>query len=194
MNDQLIEKNNIAADEYMSDRRSFLRHGLLATAVLGFWTPALGHAAPATARRVKLVNQHTGEKFIGEYWYNGKYLPDAFNDIKMLMRDHRTNERFPIDPRLMDILYVLSSRLNMATPFNVISGYRSPKSNAMLSRSTEGVARNSLHMSGQAIDLRVQGMKLTNLRDSALRLKAGGVGYYGRSNFVHIDTGRVRSW
>lgn len=191
----LVGKNNRAADEYHSDRRSFLKTGLFVSAALGFWTPSLARAAmPAIGRNVRLVNAHTGEKFAGEYWYDGKYLPDAFREIKFLMRDHRVNEQFPIDPRLMDILYVLEHRIGSTERFNVVSGYRSPQTNAMLRKKTEGVAKNSLHMSGQAIDLRLPGTRLASLRDQAVALKSGGVGFYSSSNFVHIDTGRVRTW
>lgn len=191
----LIEKNNDAAEIYQSDRRGFLKSGLFVSAALGFWTPSLANAAkPGTGREMRLVNIHTGEKFRGEYWYNGKYLPDAFGEIKALMRDHRSNEKFPIDPRLMDILYVLRHRLDSANPFEVFSGYRSPTTNAKLRRLTNGVARNSLHMTGQAMDLNLPGMSLSNVRKAAIKLNSGGVGYYPSSDFVHVDTGRVRHW
>lgn len=191
----LIEKNALAAEQFESDRRGFLKAGLFVSAALGFWTPSLAEAAvPNTARVIRMQNQHTGEKFAGEYWYNGRYLPDAFGEIKMLMRDHRTNEQFPIDPRLMDILFVLQNRLRAKVPYNLLSGYRSPATNARLRRMSEGVARNSLHMTGQAIDLRLPGTKTSVVRKAAMDLKAGGVGFYPRSNFVHIDTGRVRHW
>lgn len=190
----LIDKNNALAADFRADRRSFLKGGLCLTAALGFWTPSLSQAAmTAQGRSLVLSNPHTGEKFSGEYWYDGKYLPDAFGEIKTLMRDHRTDEKFPIDPRLIDVLYVLEHRMG-GKALNVISGYRSPATNAMLRRNTEGVARNSLHMSGQAADIRLPGASLSGLRDSAKALKAGGVGFYPASNFVHIDTGRVRSW
>ncbi len=191
----LLLTNSEAVAHYHADRRSFLKFGLGSAAALGFWMPSLSlAAAPAKGREINLVNQHTGEKFKGEYWYDGKYLSDAFADIKVLMRDHRINEKFPIDPRLMDVLYVVDHRLGGNIPFNVISGYRSPQTNAMLSKTTEGVARNSLHMSGQAVDLRVPGTNLRALRDTAMAVRSGGVGFYPSSNFVHIDTGRVRSW
>lgn len=191
----LIEKNNAVAADFHADRRAFLKGGLCLTAALGFWMPSLAEASGVVqGREVNIINPHTGEKFKGEYWYNGKYLPDAFGEIKTLMRDHRTDERFPIDPRLIDVLYVMRSRISSPTPFNIISGYRSPATNAMLRRTTEGVARNSLHMSGQAADMRLPGTRLSALRDTAIKLHAGGVGFYPSSDFVHVDTGRVRSW
>ena len=191
----LFDKNAQAAEEFESDRRGFLKAGLFVSAALGFWTPSLAEAAaPNTARVLRLQQPYTGEKFTGEYWYNGRYLPDAFGEIKFLMRDHRVNEQFPIDPRLMDILFVMQNRLRSKTPFNLLSGYRSPATNARLRRKSEGVARNSLHMTGQAIDLRLPGTKTSVVRKAAMDLKSGGVGFYPRSDFVHIDTGRVRSW
>lgn len=193
--EELLRKNSLKAEEYHADRRGFLKSGLFLTAALGFWTPALAHASkPVSGREIKLTNAHTGEKFTGEYWYNGKYLPDAFGAIKSVMRDHRTNEKFPIDPRLMDILYVLHKRIDSNNLFNVFSGYRSSATNAKLRRLTHGVARNSLHMTGQAVDIDLPGTRLSSLRQSAIGLKSGGVGFYPSSNFVHIDTGRVRVW
>ncbi len=193
----LLEKNTLAAEVFQSDRRFFLKTGLFFTAALGFWTPELAVAAtraPVTARAIKLANVHTGEKFSGEYWHQGKYLPDAFGQIKKVLRDFRTNEKFPIDPRLMDVLFVLQNRLGNFNSFEVFSGYRSPKTNNMLRNAGEGVARRSLHMQGQAVDVRLPGTRLPYLKSAAQSLKSGGVGYYPSSNFVHIDTGRVRSW
>jgi uncharacterized protein YcbK (DUF882 family) len=193
--EDLLLKNADAAEQLHSDRRGFLKSGLVVTAALGFWTPDLAQAAmPSAGRELRFYNQHTGEKFIGEYWYNGRYLPDAFGEIKSVMRDHRTGEKFPIDPRLMDILYVLQRRLGNDTPFEVLSGYRSPSTNAKLRRLSRGVAEGSLHMTGQAVDIRQKGTDLRSLRSKAVSLKSGGVGFYRSSNFVHIDTGRIRSW
>ncbi len=194
----LLERNNNIAEQYHADRRGFLKLGGMAIAALGFWTPALASAQNVSmapkGRSITLIAAHTDEKFSGEYWYDGKYIPDAFSEIKTVMRDHRNNERFPIDPRLMDIMYVLENRVGSTKPVNIVSGYRSPQTNAMLRRTTEGVARNSLHMSGQAIDIRIPGVSLTSVRDTVTDLKSGGVGYYAKSNFVHVDTGRVRIW
>jgi uncharacterized protein YcbK (DUF882 family) len=194
--DDLIRKNNLAAQQYHADRRGFMKHGLLFTAALGFWTPALARAdqSPPGARIMSLTNAHTGEKFSGEYWYAGEYIPDAFNEIKSVMRDHRTNEKFPIDPRLMDVLFVLKSRLKNNAAFEVFSGYRSPETNAHLREVSNGVARGSLHMQGQAVDINLPGTRLSALEKSAVRLKSGGVGFYPSSGFVHVDTGRTRTW
>lgn len=195
----LLEKNSKAADHFQSDRRGFLKGGLAAIAALGCWMPDLVQASTGPApnqvgRVMKLTNTHTGESFRGEYWYNGRYLPDAFGEIKSVMRDHRTGDKFPIDPRLMDILYVLQHRIGNPHEFEVFSGYRSPKTNAHLRMMSHGVASRSLHMSGQAVDLYLPGTRLASLRQAAIKLNSGGVGYYPASNFVHVDTGRVRHW
>ncbi len=194
---ELIRKNNAAAEAYHADRRGFLKHGLLFSAALGFWTPSLAWAAgqaPASVRLISLSNAHTGEKFRGEYWFGGEYLPQAFSEIKSVMRDHRTNETFPIDPRLMDVLFVLRHRLANQAAFEVFSGYRSPSTNALLRETSNGVARGSLHMQGQAVDINLPGTRLSHLERSAITLKAGGVGFYPKSDFVHVDTGRTRTW
>lgn len=198
----LVKEIKYDGETVILERRSFLRASVtagLATAAFGGFSFVSNAAeaasyAGATAREVVMHNAHTGEKFRGEYWHNGRYLPDAFKDIKSLMKDHRTGETYPIDPRLMDILYVLQKRVETDTPFEIFSGYRSPKTNAMLRRLTDGVAEGSLHMQGQAVDLRLPGYKLSYLRRAATSLKAGGVGYYPESSFVHLDTGRVRHW
>lgn len=192
----LLEKNRIAADQFDSDRRTFLKTGAFMTAALGFWTPELAHASagPANGRDLHFTNVHTGEKFQGEYWSNGRYLPDAFGQIKSVMRDYRTGERFPIDPRLMDILYVLQHRLENFQGYEVFSGYRCEATNARLRRISRGVAAHSLHMTGQACDLNLPGTRLSHVRQAAITLKSGGVGYYPTSDFVHVDTGRVRYW
>ena len=194
--DDLIRKNNEAAAAYSADRRGFLKHGLLLSAALGFWSPALALADEPVrkGRSIHFTNLHTQEKFSGEYWYDGEYIPGAFSEIKTVLRDYRTGDRFPIDPRLMDILYVVQRRLDNFSPFNVFSGYRSPRTNAMLRETTDGVARGSLHMQGQAIDVNLPGTGLSTLHKAGIRLRSGGVGYYPSSDFVHLDTGRVRNW
>lgn len=175
------------------ERRQLLKGGafMMFASLVGL--PSLAEAS-IPGREVTFTNMHTGERFTGEYWQNGVYLPDAFGEIKTVLRDHRNNHIFPIDPRLMDILYVIQRRFNMDIPYEVYSGYRSPETNAMLHRISHGVAEHSLHMQGQAVDLRLPGIKLSDLRRKASRLKAGGVGYYPDSGFVHLDTGRVRQW
>jgi uncharacterized protein YcbK (DUF882 family) len=146
------------------------------------------------ARRITFRNSHTGEIFSGVYRVGDKYLPDAFERINVVLRDFRTNELFPIDPRVIDIIYSVHNLTQRDEPYEVLSGYRCPKTNAGLRSHSEGVAKNSLHMTGQAIDLRLPGYETKQIRKLAISLKAGGVGYYPKSDFVHMDTGDVRTW
>jgi uncharacterized protein YcbK (DUF882 family) len=151
--------------------------------------------APASgARCLAFLNTHTGDRFSEAYWEGGAYLPGAMAEIKHVMRDHRSNETHDIDPLLLDQLHGLNGLVGAAAPYEIISGYRSPATNAMLHANSEGVATHSLHMEGRAIDIRMQGVDLTRLRDAARSMNAGGVGYYQASDFIHVDTGRVRRW
>lgn len=176
------------------NRRWILKAALGACAALGI-APALAQAAAlAPARRLSFDNLHTGERLSAVYWADGAYLPDASREIDWVLRDFRANEAHPIDPRLLDLLFALTTLLPAKSPYDVISGYRSPATNAMLAAASDGVAAHSLHMHGMAIDVRVPGVVLARLRDRAKSLRGGGVGYYPRSDFVHIDVGRVRYW
>ncbi len=150
--------------------------------------------ASSGERRLAFHNLHTGESAKIVYWANGKYLHDGLSEINHILRDHRTDEVKAMSPQLMDLLYSLRARLDTRQPFHVISGYRSPATNAMLHASSDGVAKQSLHMQGMAIDIRVPGSQLTRVRKAALAMRQGGVGYYPSSDFLHVDTGRVRSW
>ena len=178
-------------------RRSVMRAGGVVATAMALWWPRDSSASQisnfARGREITLVGAHTGEKFKGEYWYDGRYSNDAFHEIKKFMRDHRTNEIFPIDPRLIDILFVIQKRLDKG-PFELYSGYRSPATNARLRHETSGVARNSYHMTGQAADVGLRNGSTRDIRAQALAIQAGGVGFYSRSSFVHIDTGRFRTW
>ena len=159
-------------------------------------------AAPAWAqrrdiwepRRAILHNLHTGDAFNVVYYANGSYLSDALAEATRVMRDWRTGDEHFIDPTLFDALHAISGKLETKRPFQIISGYRSPRTNAMLHNRSDGVAQNSQHVLGKAIDVRIEGVGLANLRRAALAVGAGGVGYYPVSNFVHVDTGRVRTW
>jgi uncharacterized protein YcbK (DUF882 family) len=158
-------------------------------------TPTVSAPAPAPdARRLSFVNTHTGDTFSDAYWEAGEYVPDAMAAINQVMRDHRSGEVHEIDPRLLDQLHTLKGLVEATAPYQIISGYRSPATNAALHANSNGVATRSLHMQGRAIDIRVGGVALTRLRDAALGMSAGGVGYYEISDFIHIDTGRVRRW
>jgi len=157
-------------------------------------SPALAGIGRTNVRKLSFDNLHTGERLKAEYWVDGEYVPDALLDINRLLRDFRTGDVHPIEPKLLDVLSMLHGMLETESDFQVISGYRSPKTNATLREQSNGVAATSLHMQGMAIDVRIGGRPLTGLRDAALRIAAGGVGYYPKSNFVHVDVGRVRRW
>jgi len=178
-------------------RRSFLRrsaHLALAGAALPLVSrPAL--AAVPDARSLALDHTHTHERVALVYAVGAHYVPDALQTLNHFLRDHYAGDVGLIDPQLFEVLYGLRQTLGAGQPFQVISGYRCPTTNTML-RGTRGggVARHSLHMEGKAIDIRLPGVPLSELRDAALSLRAGGVGYYPHEQFVHVDTGRVRSW
>lgn len=150
--------------------------------------------AATDVRRLSFLNTHTGDTFADAYWENGAYVPDAMAAINQVMRDHRSGEVHAIDPRLLDQLHTLRGVVETTTPYQIISGYRSPASNAALHEASTGVATRSLHMEGRAIDIRIRGVDTARLRDAALGMSAGGVGYYQASDFIHVDTGRVRRW
>jgi uncharacterized protein YcbK (DUF882 family) len=157
-------------------------------------SPAVAKLSTAKVRRLSFDNLHTGERLNTEYWADGGYIPDALTTINHVLRDFRTGDVHPIEPTLLDFLALLRAKLETDSALQVISGYRSPKTNAMLHEKSDGVASSSLHMEGMAIDVRIGGRQLAKVRDAALALAVGGVGYYPRSNFVHVDVGRVRRW
>jgi uncharacterized protein YcbK (DUF882 family) len=177
----------------MLNRRDFLKWSLAGGAVLAGSASWARSALPAE-RRLSFYNTHTAEQLTATYWAEGQYQVTELAAIDRLLRDHRSGEIHSIDRRLFDILYSLQQQTGAHGTFEVISGYRSPSTNRQLRRTGNGVARNSLHTHGQAIDIRHSGVRLTDLRQAALGLRAGGVGYYPSSNFIHVDTGRVRTW
>jgi uncharacterized protein YcbK (DUF882 family) len=145
-------------------------------------------------RSLSFYQTHTCETLDACYWKEGDYSPQALHQINHILRDHRTGDVKAIDKQLLDLLYVLKKKMKTDSEFHIISGYRSPQTNQKLREKSTGVAQKSLHMVGKAIDIRLPGIPLTKLRDAALELKAGGVGYYPSSQFIHVDTGRVRRW
>jgi uncharacterized protein YcbK (DUF882 family) len=171
------------------------RRRLLAGA-LGLAAPALlAKGALASApRQLSLVNLHTGEKLAATYFEGGRYVPDALAALDRVLRDHRTGEVHPMAPGLLDLVAGLAGQVGRPDAVQVISGYRSPASNAALHANSSGVATRSLHMQGMAMDIRIPGVSLARLRDTALALGRGGVGYYPGSDFVHVDVGKVRHW
>lgn len=175
-----------------SHRRQILKGalGLAGAAMLG----QSARAATLAPRSLSLLNLHTGEALKATYFESGDYLPDALEAMNRLLRDFRTGDVHPIAPGLLDLVNTLQSRLETTQTVHVISGYRSPHTNAALHERSSGVATRSLHMQGEAMDIRIPGVDLTHLRDAALGLQRGGVGFYPASDFVHVDIGRVRRW
>lgn len=186
-------------------RRQFLRLGLRHGATLS----AVAAAAPALARTaavpaggmrgavrgLAMSHLHTGERIEIVYAHGEAYVPGALDRLNRFLRDHYSGRVGRIDPGVHELLYAVRAALGTDRPFEVISGYRAAATNAQLKATRGGgVAKHSLHMEGRAIDVRLSGVPLAELRDAALALQRGGVGYYARSDFVHLDTGRVRRW
>lgn len=182
-------------DQTCAQRRRLL--SLCAGGLLAASMPSVTQASVSLApRRLSFSHTHTGETLSLTYRVGSVYVPAALSRINTLMRDFRTGDEHPMDPELLDILWTLQEQLDSKGPYHIISAYRSSRTNESLrgrSAST-GVAKRSLHLTGQAIDVRLPDVSLSDLRDAAIRLKRGGVGYYPESGFVHIDTGRVRHW
>jgi uncharacterized protein YcbK (DUF882 family) len=179
-----------AVDRAKSRRRALAKGlGLLPLALV---MPAARAMLPEP-RSLSFYHVHTGERLRAAYFEDGRYVPQALRAIDRLLRDFRAEKVHAIDPRLLDQLYALSLCFGRRG-FEVLSGYRSPQTNAMLRHTTEGVASHSLHLEGRAIDVRMEGFDTARLHRAALAMARGGVGFYPRSDFVHLDTGRVRTW
>jgi uncharacterized protein YcbK (DUF882 family) len=179
----------------VTSRRAALKAGLGVAAALAAPAPVWARGlAVSASRELSFLNLHTGERLRVEYFHSGKYVPDALRAVSVVLRDHRTNATHPIDPQLLDLIHVLRAKLRSAAAFDVISGYRSPQSNALMHEASAGVAAHSLHMEGRAIDIRLPGTRLGSIKKAALAMKMGGVGYYPEDDFVHVDTGAVRHW
>lgn len=183
-------------------RRDVLKLGAIGALALAAASPALAEGlrlrrslrAAAPERALRFYNLHTDERLRTVYWADGRYLPDSLAEIDTILRDFRAGKVHPIDPRLLDLLWTLHRSLETHQPFDVISGYRTPETNAMLAAHSRGVARHSMHILGKAVDIRVPGRSTLSVRNAALALHGGGVGYYPVSRFVHVDVGRVRRW
>ena len=145
-------------------------------------------------RKINLVSPRTGERLEEIYYVKGRYVPDAMQRINNILRDVRSDEAREMDPRLIDILSEAQFMLGHDRPFSIISGYRTPRTNAMLRRRSKGVAKKSYHVRGMAADLRMEGVSVAEIERAGKVLRAGGVGIYTKSNFVHLDSGPVRSW
>ena len=148
----------------------------------------------AQGKRLSLLNLHTSEHLDLEFFRDAGYVPSSLSAIQVLLRDYRNGEQHVIDPKLMDYLYDVAQRLGVDPKFSVISGYRSPQTNEQLREHSDGVARHSLHLEGRAIDVRLAGVDCVELATHARSMSRGGVGYYRKSDFVHLDTGAYRTW
>jgi len=178
------------------NRRQFLQwsaaSGLLGNSLMSqaatLWTPQ------QEARTLRMLNLHTGERANVTYWEKGEYLVDGLAELYLLMRDHRQNLIAAIDVGVLDQLHCINQLVGNDQEVYLISGYRSPKTNDMLRGKSHNVAKHSLHMKGQAIDFRIPKMNLRHVHKAALASADGGVGYYPRSGYLHLDVGRKRRW
>ena len=184
----------------VSDRRAFIRTTSAITASVALSGAArLAIAAEpkqqsAEVKSIELLALHTNEYLSGAFWARGKFIEPNMQAIDHLLRDHRTDEIHSIDPALLMFMHDLREMLGGSRPFHVISGYRSASTNAKLRRNSSAVAKRSFHMFGRAIDLRVPDVPTATVREAAIALQRGGVGFYPRSDFVHLDTGKFRHW
>ncbi len=145
-------------------------------------------------RRIRMYSGRTGERLDTIYWVEGKYIKDAVKEVNAFMRDWRSNDVISIDTRTIDIMAAAHNLMDVSEPYMLLSGYRSPATNAMLRSRSRGVAKNSLHMTGKAADLRLASRSVNQMAKAASACRAGGVGRYSGSNFVHMDCGPVRNW
>ncbi len=187
---------NNPGTEHKLNRRDFLKLGSVAFAAA--FVPSSSFSALTRPvqpdKSVLIYNVHTGESLKTVYWSEGEYHPDALDDINYILRDFRTDKIQTIDMHLLDYLNDIRIRLGTRQYFHVVSGYRSPETNELLRRNRKGVAKNSMHLYGKAVDFRVPKRDLGLVRKAALGLQYGGVGFYPYSDFVHVDVGRRRSW
>ena len=185
---------------------SSVETGFSRRALLGVFAATAVTAAPTMSkasffnrgagdiRRLKMYSGHSGERLDAIYWIDGEYVPEVLDEVNHFFRDWRNDALHRIDTRTVDILTAAHNLLDVSEPYMLLSGYRSPETNAMLRARSSGVARNSRHMVGQAADVRINGRSVNQVARAALACNAGGVGRYSRSNFTHMDCGPVRSW
>ena len=187
-NDQSLLNRNIS-------RRDLLALGLVTAASSIFTTKAFALSETISSQKeLFFYNVYTHENLKAVYWKDGMYLPDGLAKINHIFRDSRTGREREININLLDLLFEVKEQVKSKEPYNIKSGYRTPKSNAILSKRYKGVAKNSLHMYGKAVDINMPGYSLRGIRKAAMKLRAGGVGYYPRSKFLHLDVGEVRYW
>ena len=174
-------------------RRTVIALSLVALGITASVTPPEAVRA-ADARQLSFYHTHTRLSLDVVYYANGEYVDSALDDINRFLKDFRTRDLSHINPELLDLLHDVRNELGSKQPYEVISAYRSPQTNEMLRATTSGVARKSHHLKGNAIDVRLRGVRTSALRETALRMERGGVGYYPKSDFVHMDMGPVRQW
>jgi uncharacterized protein YcbK (DUF882 family) len=181
-------------DKKLSPEGRARRRVIIGGATAGAMLLASPVALAEQPRILSFYHTHTGERLKITYAERGSHIPQALEEISRFLRDFRSGEAHPIDPLLLDKLHQLQQLTGGRGAYEIISAYRSPQTNEMLRSNSNGVAQRSLHMEGRAMDVRLQGVETRRLRQAALGLQAGGVGYYPDSDFVHVDTGRVRTW
>jgi uncharacterized protein YcbK (DUF882 family) len=200
--DDWIRVNSIPLTSSVPGRSSIMKARLRAPQPMAGYQPAGGYrqvrytprSYTGATRSLAMYNPHTNESLNLVYCENDQYVPGALHEINFFFRDFRANLVKAIDPRLLDLLHTIHQESDDSKPFNLVSGYRSPQTNAMLAAQREGVARHSMHIQGKAADINLPGRHLSLLQRIALALRFGGVGYYPQSGFVHVDTGRIRRW
>ncbi|MEQ1530816.1 MAG: YcbK family protein [Methylococcales bacterium] len=197
MTEHKASKLIIDKDDIVSSKRKFLKTmaygSLLTLAGTDLAQATIGHFP--SHKTLALQNTNTGDKLKLTYFENGRYIKGALQEISYILRDYHTGDMHHIDPALIDQLYDLKMLLGVSQhPIHIVSGYRSPHTNARLRQHSHGVAKDSLHMQGRAIDIRIAGVDTRNIRNAAISMRNGGVGYYPRSNFVHLETGDFRTW
>ena len=179
---------------YLANHRALLAASLMASAMIAGPYANTSRANDVEERQLTFFHTHTQMNLQVTYSIGGKYVDSALAEINAFLSDFRTGDKIDIDPKLLDLIYDVRASLGSSGTFEVISAYRSPETNEMLRDKSDGVAKNSQHVLGNAIDVRLRDVATIDLRDAAISLQRGGVGYYRSSNFVHIDTGRVRRW
>lgn len=196
MNEPALERLTVGNGTNCLLRRRFLK-SVACGSLLAMASPKIVQAAFSsfTAHKtLALEHHHTGETLKLTYYERGRYIHDALKEANYFLRDYHNGAVHSVDPTLLDQLYDVKLLLGVNKPFHIVSAYRSPGTNASLRRHSSGVARHSLHMQGRAVDIRMEGVSAKTIRNAALTLQRGGVGYYPNSNFVHLDTGEIRTW
>ena len=191
-----FRKPRLTSTKPSMSRRRFLGVGACATGLSLFprLAPAQSRLTGSPEKSLAFYNTHTGETFKRVYWFRGRYLPDALQAVNRILRDHHVDEIRSIDPELLDLLYAIGQEVDATEPFHIVSGYRSPITNAILRQHNRRVAEDSLHVQGKAVDIKIPSRSVAAVRRAAVALQGGGVGYYPYAQFVHVDTGPVRSW